>query len=822
MSNTLHSIWALTACLAAAPALAQEPAVETPAEVTEAVETVAVDGPTEAAAEAAPEDAASRSALLEEIVVTAQKREENLSDVPLSIQAFTPESLASRGIDSQIGLSRAVPSLDVGSQAGYATIFLRGIGTEAFLTADPSIASYVDGVYFPFSPTFVQSFSGVERVEVLKGPQGTLFGRNAVGGAISVTNYAPDFENRVTHVDFTAGRYDLLKPRVYVNVPITDNLATNLAAYYSRSNYYLDGETGGKPLRRQYDEGVRAKLRWAPIEDLDVNLGWTRTRNQGNGPIGQNLNPSPLGEALLIQPPEDKRSVYVDEHLYGVAETKVVNGQVNYYAPWVDVKLLASRQKDSLLYNYDFDGSTQPYVSFDVPGHPANIEQQELQLISNESMPWSDWLDITGGVFLFRNIQGFDPVEVTVANFDPTDVNSVQQIFGVVLPDAVNDQFTAIFGPGGSLEALAGGVLPDARAYRARAQAQVETNSAGYYLQTTMRFTDWMALTLGGRFQEERRSVYRSTVTVVAGETDVGDVLIDGPLIVWETARDAETGETVPNNHTTRGFQPKVSVDFHPFGDDTLLFASWQEAKKAHAYNAFAVYLPPQYIRPEETTAYEVGIRTTLFDGAMRLNLAAFEYKIRNLQTQYVSLLSGGALAFENAPHAKSRGIDFDLVTEIFPSVVSGLALSLNGAYIDAKFGSYPNAAGYSPSTGLFSPDNDFSGNRQTRTPKYSGTVALTKLWATDNHEFEVGADYYYNDGFYYSASNDPNYEQKDYTLLGGFVRWQYVPWNFDIRAFGTNLTDEFYTQGVISTDFGGVFTVAPPRQYGVTVSWKF
>lgn len=841
MGIKIQPLWALTACLSAMPAMAQEAAPEAmPAEVPAeaapvpaavapapegaaegSVATVAVAPPATAAEPAASaEESGAHNALLEEIVVTAQKREQNLSAVPLSIQAFSPDALASRGIDSQLGLSRAVPSLDVGSQAGYATIFLRGIGTEAFLTADPSIASYVDGVYFPFSPTFVQAFSGVQRVEVLKGPQGTLFGRNAVGGAISVTNYAPDFEERVAQVDFTAGKENLIKPRVYVNVPITDSVAANLAAFYSRSDYYLDGETGGKPLREQFDEGVRLKVRWRPFDDLDLNAAFTRTRNQGNGAIGQNLNPSPLGMASGITAPEDKRRVEVDEHLYGIAETRVVSGQANYTAPWLDIKLLASRQHDSLLYNYDFDGSTKPLVSFDVTGHPANIEQQELQLISNDSMPFHEWLDVTGGVFLFRNIQGFDPVNLTVANFNPTSPQSVQQLGSLGL-SAFDDQLGQVFGPTGLFQTAFGGALPDARLYRVIAQAQVKTQSAGYYLQTTMRFTDWAALTLGGRFQEEKRSVYRSTVDLVAGETPLGETLIDRPAVIWNSARDAD-GNVVANNHTTRGFQPKVTADFHPFEDDTLVFASWQKAKKAHAYNAFAVYLPPQYIKPEETTAYEIGLRTPLFDGTTRFNIAVFKYQIHNLQTQYVSLLSGGALAFENAPHATSKGIDFDLVSEIFPSVLPGLALSLNGAFIDAKFGSYPSASGYNPQTGLFSSDNDFSGNRQTRTPKFSGTAALTQLFAFDENEFELGTDFYYNDGFYYSASNDPRYEQKSYHLLGAFLRYKYLPWDLDIRAFGTNLTNEFYTQGVISTDFGGVFTVAPPSEYGVTITWKF
>lgn len=755
------------------------------------------------APEAKPEE--SRGGLLEEIVVTAQKREENLADVPISIQAFSPEALSARGIESQLGLSRAVPSLDVGSQAGYATIFLRGIGTEAFLTADPSIASYVDGVYFPFSPTFVQDFAGIERVEVLKGPQGTLFGRNATGGAISVTSKNPDFEDAVTTFDVTMGNNNLIKPRVYTNVPVTDNFALNLSAYYSKADYHLDGTSQGKPLREQIDRGVRFKARWQPADFLDLNASWVRTRNQGNGAIGQNLNPSPVLGAG-ISPPEDRRTVNVDERLYGVADTRLVSGQVNLYLPWLDMKFLASDQQSSLLYNYDFDGSNQPLVSFDVPGHPANIQQGEIQLISNDSQPFAEWLDVTGGVFFFQNTQGFDPVEVTVGNVGFT--NDLRQ------------QFLDNIGQTGLDVPLLDTLLGQTRLYRARAQAQVYTESLGYYLQFTARFTDWVSLTLGGRYQDEERGLFRSTVTAVFGDQELNAPGAPPP-IVYTTARD-ENGNTVPGKDTTKGFYPKVTLDFHPFDDDTLLFLSWQKAEKAHAFNAFAIYLQPQYIRSERIEAYEVGVRTTLFDDSMRLSAAVFRYDIEDLQTQYVSLTSGGALSFENAPKARSQGVDFDIVTELFPSVVDGLALSLNAAYIDATFGSYPNAAGYEPSTGTFSETNDFTGNRQTRTPEYSGTVAFTKLWGLNNGEFEIGSDYYYNDGFFYSASNSSDYAQKSYSLVGAFARYRYEPWLMDIRLFGNNLTNEFYTQGVISTDFGGVFTVAPDATYGATVSVEF
>lgn len=810
----------------AAAAPATEPAV-TPAANPQAAPAAAAIAEPAPAAEAAPATGAAgegaaatatttaklptkaHNALIEEIVVTAQKREESLTKVPISIQAFSPDALAARGIDNQLGLTRAVPSLNVGSQAGYATIFLRGIGTEAFLTADPSIASYVDGVYFPFSPTFVQDFAGVQRVEVLKGPQGTLFGRNAVGGAISVTSLAPSFTDRTINADVTVGNFGLVKPRLYANFPISDSFAANFSAYYAQSDSNLDSasRSGGKPLRPQYDEGVRLRTRWVPFEDLEVAFGLTRTRNQGNGAIGQNLTPSPLGKILGIQPPDNPRDVQVDTRLYGISETRLLSTQLTYNAPWLDVKVLASKQHDSLLYNYDFDGSTKPLVAFDVPGHPANIAQGELQLISNRTMPYSDWLDVTGGVFLFHNIQGFNPVQLEV---------------GDLVTPGIATQLAGLLPNGLPLVSVAGQVLSPGRAYRVQAQAQVKTISSGYYLQTTTRFTDWMALTLGARYQREDRGLHKSTVNLLAGTLDTGAAFTGGPEIVYTTARDAD-GNVVPGRSVSHGLEPKVTLDFHPFLDDTLVFASFQKAKKAQGYNAFAIYLPPQYIKPEKTTSYEIGTRTPLFDGLMHFDAAAFYYRIHDLQTQYVSLVTGGALAFQNAPFSESKGVDFNLVSEILPSYVDAFAVSLNGAYIDAKFVKYPNAAGFQPGTELFTSNNDFSGKRQTRTPKISGTLALTKLWKlAEVNEVEFGADYYYSSKIYYAASNDPAYSQKSYGLLGSFVRYKYVPWNMDVRLYGKNLLDKFYTQGVISTDFGGVFSIAAPREFGATVSWKF
>lgn len=767
------------------------------------------------ATEAAPAPRRSGSRMIEEIVVTAQKREEVLMDVPLSVQAFSPESLEARGVSDQMGLMKIVPGLDVGSQAGFATLFLRGVGTDAWLTADPSIAAYVDGVYFSFTPSIVNEFGAVERVEVLKGPQGTLFGRNAVGGAINVITKDPDFFESETSIQANYQNFNAYKTRVYTNIPLTDQLAMNISAIYNVTDSWLSGSTSaGKPLNRELTSGVRAKLRWAPMEDLDMKLTVMRTHGQQNGALPINRFPSLLGKALLV-PAAGPYETHVDERLYINTDSTVFAGEIVKNLSFMDVKLIASDQKHTAPYNYDFDASERPLVSFDIPVHYGKIQEAELQLLSNEGTPGSDWLTVTGGVFFYQNEQGFDPIRITVANLDPRNLEAV----GINLPLNLSENLNQAFGPdsflGGALDELG---IPSAGVpfYTVSNRALVETESWSQYLQLTAKFTDWISLTLGGRYQSEERGVKASS-THVQILNRPGDI----KAIDWTKARDGD-GKPFPLSATTKGFKPKVSLDMHPFGDDTLVYLTYQEAVKAHAYNAYAIYLRPAYVKPEETKAYEVGVKTTLFEDTTRLSAAAFFYDTKDLQTQFVSLVNGGAVSFENAGNAESKGIDFDLAAELFPSVIEGWALTLNGAYIDATYTSYPSGSGFDEVTGVFGSNHDYTGNRQVRSPKYTTSVALTKTIPLSFGPLEIGANYYYNSGFFYTASNDPKMEQESYGLLGAHIAIRYEPWDLGIRVFGENLTDEFYTNGLLATDFGTNYAVAPPRVYGVSVNWDF
>lgn len=754
------------------------------------------------------------SRLVEEIVVTAQKREESLEDVPISVQAFSASTLEARGVVDQMGLAQATPGMDVGSQAGFATIFIRGVGTDAWLTADPSVAAYIDGVYYSFTPSIIQEFNALERVEVLKGPQGTLFGRNAVGGAINVVTKKPQFDEFVTNVDFAVENFGFYRTSFFTNLPLTDTWAINVSGFYKAWDSWLEGSTSAaKPLHKEVSSGVHAKLRWQPSDDLDVNAAVIRTAGQINGAFPVNRFPSLLGQALLV-PAAGPYEAHTDERLYLNSTGTVFSGEIRYRTDFADIKLLGSDQHHTSPYSYDFDGSQRPLVSFDIPVHYADIRQAELQILSNDSSWGSDWLTFTAGVFYYENVQGFDPIEITVANLDPRRLGAI----GVNLPDVLEGALDDLFGPEGLLGRALDGIIPPAGRpfYTVTNTALVETESLSGYLQLTADITDWFSLTLGGRYQNEKRGVKESNTRLGVNLFNGADI----QLIPWNQARDG--AEAVPLSATTSGFTPKVSLDFRPFSNETLIYASYQEAVKAHAYNAYAIYLRPAFVKPEETTAYEIGLKTVLFDGTTRLNAAAFLYETENLQTQFVSLINGGAVSFENAGNARSVGFDFDITSELLPSLIEGWALTLNGAYIDATYTEYESGSGFHPVTGVFSSNNDYTGNRQVRSPKYSGSVALTKTWYFDTGFLEAGTDYYYNAGFFYTASNDPKMEQPSFGLIGAYMTYTYDPMGLKFRVYGRNLTDEFYTNGLLATDFGTNYAVAPPRQYGVSVGWTF
>ena len=803
----LPSAWAQERPTQSAPIGESEsrPAVDTVPVGTEAAATqepeVLATIPVDASSsEQAPDQAqdAPSSRLISEIVVTAQKREENLQDVPISITAFSADQLDARGVTGIKDLGPATPSLQFTDFVGYTLVYLRGIGTDTFIpSAEPSVATYLDGIYFPAAHSLGQSFGALERIEVLKGPQGTLFGRNSTGGAISIITKNPEKEFS-TEIQTSYGRFNDLQTRVHTNIPVIDGLAFSLSGFYNKKDSYYRQDNPGLPdeLPEDVGRGARLKLGIYPSDDVEVVLTALKTRQQtSTAAIGVNTQPTLLlgGPAF---PAETRDYVTSNDNQPSVAtDIDAYYGQATWNGPGFDVKLLGSDfYIKTFDYKVDFDGTALPLVTSQSPDEYQDLLSGELQILSNADSWGADWLKWIGGLYYFEAEGGYNPVHLTVANslidFPGAELLNVNVIDR--LPEQLRTRLLQVLGP-----------LPLPAQLGLELAGAVSTESYSAYAQATVTLTDWFDITLGGRYQSEERALIRSDVRLdnLAGE----DTLLFG---------------FAPRSDTSKNFSPRVSLDFR-FIDDVLLYASYSQGFKSATYNIVNLYVPPDYIKPEEVTAYELGIKADFLGGALRINSAIFQNEIKELQASFVSLLAGGAVQFENAGEARIRGVELDATWLVMPELNPGLVLTAGGSYLDAVYTDFDDASGFNETTGVFSDGNDYTGNQIPRVPEYTYTVGVSQTMSVPGGPLEIASDYAYNDGFFFLSQNG-NSRESSYALLGARVSYLYEPWQLRLTIFGNNLTDEVYRVSQFFTDFGRLDSQAPPRTYGLRFNWAF
>lgn len=750
----------------------------------------------------------SSSRLVEEVVVTAQKREEKLQDVPISVAAFSAEQLQAMGVDNTKDLGKVTPGLQFSEFAGFTLVYLRGVGTDSFLPyADPSVATYVDGLYIPAQQGLVNSFGGVERVEVLKGPQGTLFGRNSTGGAINVITKSP---GRGTEVSAQAelGNLGTRKAQVYASTPVSDTVAASLSAIYNHVDpYYRQitsdlGPTDLPPadsLHPDVSSGARIKLRWFPIDELDFTLTGYQIRQQGSGStIGALKQPSLLATALGIRAEQNDYEIHRNEPTLLKVENSVIAGNAVWNLPWFDLKLISGYQdiqtKDAY---YDFDNSAKDLVSFFSHNAYSKVTTAEFQIASNGGSWMADSLRWIGGLYYLHSLGGYDPITLEVAGSGTPVLSGL----GLLTPEQAAQVLERL----PLLGNIPGVTLAPGVGVRVNIHGVLRTNSYSAFLQGDYDVADWLNVTVGGRGQIEDRFLTRQDVTL---PTQNGDEML---LLDYDKPK-----------VTQRNFTPKLSFNFKP-ADQKLIYLSWSKGYKSGTYNGINIYTPPNYVQPEIVNAYELGVKSEFFGRNLRFNAAVFQNDVKNMQVTFVSLVNGGAITFENAGSARIRGAEFDSLLIPFPNADSGLVVTGGVSFLDSIFTDYRNASGFNENTGFFfNKSGDFTGNRIPRSPKWSGNVAVNQTLPLGNGSLELAADVYYNGGFFYTAQNTDVARQDAYYLLNAHAGYLYDPWKLRVTLFGQNLNNRVYSYAEFTADFGTNVTLAPPRTYGVRLNWDF
>ena len=689
------------------------------------------------AAQPSPAAAASGTKV-EEIVITAQRREQNLQDVPIAVTALTGNALALRGLTSTESLSAAVPGLSFTRTGASGTPFIRGIGSQAGdPSSEQSVATYIDGVYIASPNVNIFDLDSVDHIEVLKGPQGTLFGRNATGGVIQIQTRDP---GKDPTAEFTAGygNYQTWTGSAYASAPLTDALRFNVAAQFRDQ-----GEGWGRNVTKNVDtykhndRSVRAKLVFEPTPDTKVLLAadysWLRSTGTNyrlpNGIIARD------GSVFNLPPFDSEGGIAVPERTD--TNNRGVSLTITHDFGPFGIRSISAYRKATGENDVDVDAVPGNYLNAYLHLYQRNYSQ-EIHFTSRPSSPVT-WLV---GAYYYDSRAGYSPVYL-----DGIDV-------------------------GGVTLAITG---------------LIHTKSASAFAQFTAPIFADTNLTAGIRYTDERQSFY--------SRTD----LVTPPVNLAEGS--AKQSFKKPTW--------RVSLD-HKFTNDVMMYISYNRGIKSGGFSPLGSPATASF-KPERLDAYEVGLKSELFDKMLRLNGSAFWYDYKNIQVQVVN---GAATFTQNAASARIKGFDFD--AELKP--VDHLTITGGLAYTDGKYLSYLNASSYTPA-GVPLVVNA-SGNRTVKTPKISGTASATYVVPIADGSVAATATVIHSGKFYWAADNRPF--QPAYTLLNASLRWNAPGNRYSVTVWGRNLFDKHYLSIQSESSYGDLLLDAEPRTFGVTLGAKF
>ena len=697
---------------------------------------------------AGAQEPAGKGARLEEVVVTAQRRVQSMQDVPVAVTALSSASLAQSGVGNTEMLSVAAPSVVIGRFSNSARPFVRGIGSTV---ADPnneaSVAIYLDGVYQPAAFANFFDFNNVERIEVLKGPQGTLFGRNATGGVIQVVTRdpgdTPEFEASAGYAN-----YDKYSVSTYAAAPIGDKVGVSIAAMYSDQNDgYGENLVTGKDVRLGEELGVRFKLVFEPTDATTIKLAGDYSELNDTGAAYQML---PGTRNVLGQnPPKDDYDVYNNWEPENDVESVGASLDIKHDFGAVGLRSITAWRDIDGLWTLDQDLTALPIINADV-NQTGEMFSQELHLTSSEDSKLQ-WLV---GAYYFEYDAGYDPLATSGLLF--------LQMYRV---------------PGFSFDNLS------------------EAQSVSVFGQATYPVLEDTNLTLGLRQTwdqadgKARTSLTGTPVVVMTNDNSFSD---DTPT--W-----------------------RVSLD-HQFTDDVMGYVSYNRGMKSGGVGITGAADTITTYEPEELDAYEIGIKSDLLDGRARFNAAVFYYDFSSIQFQRVVT---GAGVIINGGDAESYGADAELEFQ----ATDNLRLTAGISLLDTEIKDFPNApctertpAG---TTIDCAPGYNADGNELTQAPDFTGSLAASYRIPTEIGAIDLNASYYYNDGYYQEIDN--RLETDSYELLNASIVWTNHAENLSAQLWGRNLTDEFYfVQALGTANLSDLGTAAPPRTYGVTLSYKY
>lgn len=781
-----------------------------------------------------PSSVQAQAGMLEEVVVVARKREESLQETPVAVTAMNAEALKEANIRDLGDLTRVVPGLDTRSGDKYAAFSIRGIGSRGgkSVATDPAVGVYVDGIFIPRSDSQLVDVVAMQNIQVLRGPQGTLFGKNTAGGAILLTTVKPGDE-LAGEVGMDVGNLDRFNVNGNVDVPITDALSMRFTVDSRNRDGYMDDVNNGRDYGDEDKIAYAAQTRWFASDELTADfLLFYSEQKENSAPqtcrVADNSTPlqgfiAPGDERTLLpacqqswELAKDNKVEMDDKGLDWEVETTMAGLTLEWERDIGTFKSISGYLHQEDINNWRDQDATSLFsltnlslVKDQFKANGLDVDEdrdfytQEFQFIGNT---FDDQLNYTLGLFYSKEEINNNPGGNMLSPAGFLGIPGAEDIVTVLPPD------------------LAG--------FRTSNLTDFDNETWAAFAQGTWHFNDTLSLTLGGRYGEETKKAEQNNY--VTAEESPGMITREEFDALQGTIHEviaAPGVEFIKGDDDWSKFTPSATLSYvaddHFLDtsglDSFMIYSTWSQGFKAGGFVVFDNEL--QTFDPEEVTNIEVGIKLDALDQRLRTNLAIYSMDYDDMQitvTRQISELNT-APSLANAGKATVQGVELEV--SFLPTPNWFFQATAN--FIDAEYDEFDDLV-RDPISGNFVPidrkDEDFA-----YLPEQSFSWIAQYTLDTDMGEFSGRVSGTYKDDIYIGLEGGADVSDFDtldgYTLWNTRLNWRAPEGNIEVALYVDNLADkEYFGTGNLQYGAQGTQTLVKgiERTYGVQATYRF
>ena len=746
---------------------------------------------------------------LEEVLVTAEKRSQSIQDVPLSVAAIGGNDIRVGKVTGLNDIAMRVPGVAFNEfNVGEPRIYIRGIGNSSDSAAsDQAVGVFLDEVYIGRTGGVGFDLFDLERIEILRGPQGTLYGKNTSGGAINIVTSRPSQDNEV-RLSASAGNYAMTNFQGMVNGGITDTISGKLVAQYQQRDGYgknvitedqiatlgdlsnsryigksIGASGNGDELDDADKRAVRGQLLFDLSDTMSLLVGGDYSKDKSNGTCRhlQNLDDAVAGLGpfwalgMSQKYMNDDRNCSTQFNVDQEREISGVMARFEWDLGWSDfLSISAWRESD---YNFVDDLTGIPLLDLTAPSPPGvplppgswTPPENVIDGVDENASQFSQEFRLTGSQGSLDWVSGVFYME--------EDVDRKEEYY---------TQYNTLLQGGFGLAGI-GDVL---------FTQKNTTTSMAAYAQVDWHFTEQWTLTYGGRYSYDKKKITQDAIDLLGGGVPTGV-----PLILPEFPAPVKADDDWSD------YTNKVSVSFQP-SDDMMLYATFSQGYKSGAFpsqaNLPSVAATP--VDPETVDNYELGMKSTWWDNRIQFNVTLYDMDYSDLQ---VFELNNRLLLVLSSAQAESKGVDVDFNILL----MDNLTLSTSYNYSDATYTDFTSSGGA-----------NYDGNDMVYAPNSAFAIDVDYRYGLGSAgALDFNVTYNWKDDYYTSPSNADKTKQDNIGMLGASVAWSSNDESWLVSIWGKNLDDEQQLASLIvdPTQITSESYMAP-RTYGVTVTKTF